>query len=92
MLVTKESLSLFPEDVMTVSDLWRPIQRFKKTSYTEIGVLSALSAPIARGNVPLLYTSTFLSAFIFGRPHFTKFQKKISKKLKISNFLFLHVS
>lgn len=31
----------------------------------EIGVISSLSAPIARANVPILYASTFLSAYIF---------------------------
>lgn len=34
MLLSKEALSFFPEDAMTVSELWRPIQRFKKTSYS----------------------------------------------------------
>eukprot|EP01122_Echinamoeba_exundans_P017732 TRINITY_DN965_c0_g2_i2.p1 TRINITY_DN965_c0_g2~~TRINITY_DN965_c0_g2_i2.p1 ORF type:complete len:199 (-),score=35.78 TRINITY_DN965_c0_g2_i2:110-706(-) len=65
MLMSKEALAFFPDDAMTVSELWRPIQRFKKTSYTEIGVISALSAPISRANVPILYASTFLSAYIF---------------------------
>jgi len=34
MLIADDKLDEFPEDALTVSDLWRPIQRFKKTSYS----------------------------------------------------------
>lgn len=64
LLVPDKMLSYFPPDALNISDTWIPIQRFKKTSYTEVGVVAALSAPLARGRIPLLYISTYLSAFI----------------------------
>lgn len=64
LLIPDKYVDFFPPDVLNVSDVWRPIQRFKKTSYTEVGVVAALSAPLARGRIPLLYVSTYLSAFI----------------------------
>lgn len=64
LLIPDKYVSIFPPDVLNASDLWRPIQRFKKTTYTEVGVVAALSAPLARGRIPLLYISTYLSAFI----------------------------
>lgn len=64
LLIPDRYISYFPPDALNASDTWRPIQRFKKTSYTEVGVVAALSAPLARGRIPLLYLSTYLSAFI----------------------------
>lgn len=64
LLIPDKYVDFFPPDVLNASDVWRPIQRFKKTSYTEVGVIAALSAPLARGRIPLLYVSTYLSAFI----------------------------
>jgi len=64
LLIPDRYISYFPPDALNASDIWRPIQRFKKTSYTEVGVIAALSAPLARGRIPLLYLSTYLSAFI----------------------------
>jgi len=37
----------------------------KKTSLSEVGVISALSKPITAAKIPILYLSTFNSAFIF---------------------------
>jgi hypothetical protein len=64
LLIPDKFLDFFPPDALNASEIWRPIQRFKKTSYTEVGVVAALSAPLARGRIPLLYMSTYLSAFI----------------------------
>lgn len=64
LLIPDKFFDFFPPDALNASDIWRPIQRFKKTSYTEVGVVAALSAPLARGRIPLLYLSTYLSAFI----------------------------
>jgi len=50
---------------LVISDPWIPIQRFKKTSLSEIGVISALSKPITSAGIPIFYLSTFNSAFIF---------------------------
>jgi hypothetical protein len=64
LLIPDKFVPYFPPDALNASDIWRPIQRFKKTSYTEVGVVAALSAPLARGRISLLYVSTYLSAFI----------------------------
>jgi hypothetical protein len=64
LLISKEHIKNFPEDAFTVSDIWRPIQRFRKSNFSEIGVISALSAPIARAKIPILYISTFTSAYM----------------------------
>jgi len=49
---------------LMIGDPWVSIQRFKKTSLSEIGVISALSKPITSAKVPIFYLSTFNSAFI----------------------------
>jgi hypothetical protein len=67
LLIAKEHIKNFPEDAFTVSDIWRPIQRFRKSNFSEIGVISALSAPIARAKIPILYISTFTSAYMMVR-------------------------
>jgi len=64
LMVESKELEGFSGDI-TISDAWRPIQRFKKTSLSEVGVISALSKPITAAKIPILYLSTFNSAFIF---------------------------
>jgi len=64
LMVENKELNGFSQDI-TISDGWRPIQRFKKTSLSEVGVISALSKPITSAKIPIVYLSTFNSAYIF---------------------------
>jgi hypothetical protein len=64
LMVENKELKGFSPDI-TISDGWRPIQRFKKTSLSEVGVISALSKPITSAKIPIVYLSTFCSAYIF---------------------------
>jgi len=77
-----DSLKNFPKDTIPISEVWRPIERFKKTQHSmfknfsylfqylsfkysdEIGVVAVFSSLIASMNIPILYLSTFSSAFI----------------------------
>ena len=83
MLIPDKYLSYFPEDGLTISDLWRPIKRFKKLSYSEIGVISSISAPIARGKIPILYVSTYLSAFMMVQATHVKTATVVLESLKV---------
>lgn len=65
LLIPEQYISYFPSNCLNIYDIWTPIQRFKKTSYSEVGVVAALSTAISKVHIPILYVSTFLSAFIF---------------------------
>jgi len=66
-LVERRLLGEFPPDVITTSEMYRPFERFAKADLNEVGVISALSAPISAAKIPMLYLSTFQSAYIMVR-------------------------
>eukprot|EP01112_Ceratiomyxa_fruticulosa_P006458 TRINITY_DN1725_c0_g1_i1.p1 TRINITY_DN1725_c0_g1~~TRINITY_DN1725_c0_g1_i1.p1 ORF type:complete len:366 (-),score=51.54 TRINITY_DN1725_c0_g1_i1:51-1148(-) len=46
---------------------WRAIRRIEKLSFTETGVVSAISTPLGNANISILYLSTFKTSFIMVR-------------------------
>jgi hypothetical protein len=63
-LLEQRLLDQFPQDLLTASEIYRPLERFAKADLNEVGVISALSAPLSAAKIPMLYLSTFNSAFI----------------------------
>jgi len=64
LLLEQRLLDQFPQDLLTASEIYRPLERFAKADLNEVGVVSALSAPLSAAKIPMLYLSTFNSAFI----------------------------
>eukprot|EP01121_Diplochlamys_sp_Union-15-3_P011781 TRINITY_DN3447_c0_g1_i2.p1 TRINITY_DN3447_c0_g1~~TRINITY_DN3447_c0_g1_i2.p1 ORF type:complete len:166 (+),score=14.95 TRINITY_DN3447_c0_g1_i2:282-779(+) len=64
LLLPNNVLSFYSNANLSKFGRWNVIERFKKKSLNEVGVISSLSTPIAQAKVSMLYISTFSSAFI----------------------------
>jgi hypothetical protein len=60
-------LDNFPEHAIAAADEWIPMERFKKESLNEIGVISTISQILTAANISILYLSTFETSYVMVR-------------------------
>eukprot|EP01102_Stenamoeba_stenopodia_P019467 TRINITY_DN7361_c0_g1_i1.p1 TRINITY_DN7361_c0_g1~~TRINITY_DN7361_c0_g1_i1.p1 ORF type:complete len:324 (+),score=56.43 TRINITY_DN7361_c0_g1_i1:210-1181(+) len=64
LLLTEKLLQLFPEGALVVTDCWRPLKRVVKRGFNEMGIVSALSKPLADVHIPTLYISSYETSYL----------------------------